>query len=146
MTFGKRLKELRQQKGFTQGYCASKINIPRSTWAGYEAKNQVPKDKAILKQIAELLGTTSDYLLGVTNDPEPVIEIKKDIELMKKGIESNEPDLLDIITKTKPHIGGVPIDEETAEILYYQMKALKEKLLRDVQKKNQIKQASACGS
>jgi transcriptional regulator with XRE-family HTH domain len=134
---GDRVEELRKKKGWTQQELADRIGKPRSTVSNYIKGRRPPAET--LSLLASVLGTSTDYLLGITDDPDPISEIKKDME-------SSHPDLLDIIKRTKPHIGGVPIDEETAEILYYQMKALKEKLLRDVQKKNQIKRASACGN
>jgi transcriptional regulator with XRE-family HTH domain len=133
---GNRVEELRKKKGWTQQELADRINKPRSTVSNYEKGRRPPAET--LSLLASVLGTSTDYLLGTTDNPDPINEIKKDME-------SSNPDLLDIVTRTKPHIDGVPIDEETARILYYQLKAFKEKLLEDRQKKNQIKSV-ACGS
>jgi transcriptional regulator with XRE-family HTH domain len=119
------VKELRREKGWSQQYCADRIGVPRSTWAGYESGKK-PKDKDLLVKIASLLDTNVDYLLGNTDNKAPIMRIQEEIE-------SGTPDLLEIIQLGQPHIDGVPIDEETAKYLYYQLKALREKLLSEME-------------
>lgn len=59
----KRMKELRAQKGMTQAILAQKMNISRATVAMWESGKNEPNADA-LKQLAQLLGCTVDYLLG----------------------------------------------------------------------------------
>jgi transcriptional regulator with XRE-family HTH domain len=74
--FGVRLKELRKQKRWTQKELAAKIGIQLSQLNKYEAGMHVPPvDKLIL--LAELFGTTTDYLLtGVITDARPLQNLR----------------------------------------------------------------------
>ena len=63
MSFASRLKQLRKEKNLTQEDLAQKISKTRSTIAGYETERKEP-DYETLTLIAEVLGTTTDYLLG----------------------------------------------------------------------------------
>ncbi|WP_101696657.1 helix-turn-helix domain-containing protein [Clostridium minihomine] len=64
--FSERLKNQRKEKGFTQITISEKLGIGRSTYAHYERGSREP-DLEMLKKIATILETTSDYLIGKTN-------------------------------------------------------------------------------
>jgi len=73
--FYKRLKQLREERGWTQDEIAEKLGVSRPTIAGYESeeKNRIPREETLLK-IADLFGESIDYLLGRTNDRSKVAE------------------------------------------------------------------------
>lgn len=75
-TFGTRLKELREEKGYTQKAVADCIGISRNMMWYYESDRIKFPNRDTVDQLALLLDTTSDYLLN--GKPEPV-EIKKAI-------------------------------------------------------------------
>lgn len=79
MTFGDKLREARLQKGLTQEQLAQQIGVAKSTLTGYEKGNREP-DVFKIKRILEILEVDSDYLLGVSREPE-----------QKEAIE-NEPE------------------------------------------------------
>ncbi len=61
---GKRLKELREAKHFSQGEVARRLGLTRATISGYECGNaQPPLD--ILAKLALLYGCSADYILGL---------------------------------------------------------------------------------
>lgn len=62
MTFDKKLKELRQKNEMTQLYVAQRLNVARSTIAGYETKNRQPSHEK-LTALANLFHVSVDYLL-----------------------------------------------------------------------------------
>ncbi|MEW6082241.1 MAG: helix-turn-helix transcriptional regulator [Bacillota bacterium] len=68
--FAERLRQTRISRGLTQERLASFLGVSRSTVAGYEApsKEREP-DFAFLSKLAEILDVTSDYLLGLSDDP-----------------------------------------------------------------------------
>jgi transcriptional regulator with XRE-family HTH domain len=70
--FGKRLKDLRKQRRWTQKEMAAKIGLQLSQFNKYESGMHVPPaDKLI--QLAEVFTTTTDYLLtGVMTDSQPI--------------------------------------------------------------------------
>lgn len=74
--FGKRLKELRNKLRWTQKEVAAKIGLQLSQFNKYEGGMHVPPaDKLI--QLAELFGTTTDYLLtGSVSDAQPLNNVR----------------------------------------------------------------------
>ena len=71
MSFDKKLKTLRLENNMTQESLARRINVARSTIAGYETKNRQPSHEK-LTALAGLFHVTVDYLLDDSNPEEPV--------------------------------------------------------------------------
>ena len=65
--FGKRLKELRKQKAWTQKQLASKVEIRLSQLNKYESGLHTPPPEKLI-ELADILGTTVDYLLTGNRD------------------------------------------------------------------------------
>jgi transcriptional regulator with XRE-family HTH domain len=62
---GKRLKELREMRGLTQVELAALAQTSQSNMFKWEAQNRTPDpDKLVI--LADVLGTTIDYLMGRT--------------------------------------------------------------------------------
>lgn len=93
---GKRLREVRKKRGLTLQEIADKLGVARSTYAGYESNYRQPPLE-ILVQIADILKTSTDYLLGLTDNPYPKEPTRNAKELLK------ENDL---------HWDGVPLTDE----------------------------------
>lgn len=72
--FSKRLHDLRIERGITQKELADRLNLGRSTIAGYENKGKQP-DNARLCQLADFFDVSVDYLLGHTNNRAPVPDL-----------------------------------------------------------------------
>jgi transcriptional regulator with XRE-family HTH domain len=74
--FGKRLKDLRNKLRWTQKEVAAKIGLQLSQFNKYESGMHVPPaDKLI--QLAELFGTTTDYLLtGSVSEAQPLNNVR----------------------------------------------------------------------
>lgn len=70
-SFSERLKQLRQQFGWTQDDLANKMGVSRSTIAGYEAKSKLREpDFETVQKLANLFDVSVDYLLGRTDSRE----------------------------------------------------------------------------
>ena len=110
---GDKLKKLRQGKKLTQTEFADKIGISRGTYAHYEINKRHPDYQTLIK-IAEFFDVSTDYLLGVTNNP------SRD--------ENKEQKLKEFLEQP-----GVPYDENTY-IPEEKLKALRE-LLESVAEK-----------
>ena len=67
---GERLKQLRSKKELTQAEMAKEIGVSQSTYALYETDKRQP-DYDKLFSIAQYFAVTTDYLLGVSDDPRP---------------------------------------------------------------------------
>lgn len=64
---GLRLKALREHNKLTQEEAGQRIGKSRSAIQGYEATTTAPSIKT-LKKLALLYRTSTDYILGITND------------------------------------------------------------------------------
>lgn len=81
VTFGKRLSELRTDKGLTQIQLAETTKIQRVTIAKYERGERAPSIDNLLSFV-DYFGVSSDYLLGLSN------------------IKSNNPDISSVCAYT----------------------------------------------
>lgn len=74
--FGKRLKELRNQRRWTQKEVAAKIGLQLSQFNKYESGMHVPPADKLL-QLAELFATTTDFLLvGAVSEMQPLNNVR----------------------------------------------------------------------
>ena len=98
---GKRIQELRKQQKLSQTELANKINVSKSQINRYENKGvQPPAD--ILNKLAEVFGTSVDFLINGNTDEKAKATLKntellqrfKDIEAMP---ENEQNILLNVI-------------------------------------------------
>ena len=68
---GDRLRTLRNQKKKTQQQVSEYIGITRPAYTAYEKGTRNP-DYGILEKLATYFEVTTDYLLGISGDKEPV--------------------------------------------------------------------------
>ena len=61
---GKRLKELRMKRGFSQQELGTAIGVTKVSICGYENGTRLPTLDNLVK-ISEVLETTTDYLLNI---------------------------------------------------------------------------------
>lgn len=76
-TFSERIKSLRVKCNWRQKDVASKLEITESAYGYYEQGRREPSNDT-LKQLSEIFGVTSDYLLGITDNPQGNIDISYD--------------------------------------------------------------------
>jgi transcriptional regulator with XRE-family HTH domain len=94
---GKRIKEIREKLNYTQKRFADALKISNVQLSRYESGDRKPEPEMIAN-IAELLDVSSDYLLGITDNPTPN---KKDEEISSAyydydNITEEEKDYLDL--------------------------------------------------
>ncbi len=63
---GERLKELREEKGFTQKQVAEKLHLNSVTYLHYE-KSQREPPLSVLADMAIFFNVSVDYLLGISD-------------------------------------------------------------------------------
>lgn len=68
MSFGKRLRELREGRSLSQLELSKILNISNSTLSLYESDKRSP-DQDMLKKIADFFDVSIDYLLDRNDDP-----------------------------------------------------------------------------
>ena len=70
-----RLKDLREDKDLSQKDVAEVINISQTNYSKYELeKINIPLDT--LRSLAEFFETSTDYILGLTDEQHPYPRIK----------------------------------------------------------------------
>lgn len=91
--FSQRLKQLRKKSNMLQKDVANKLGITESAYGYYEQGRREPSNET-LKQLANIFGVTTDYLLGITDDPKLTEKDEKDIakrlQNFKEEIENSD--------------------------------------------------------
>lgn len=64
--FGKRLNQLRKQRGYTALQMANSLSVSLRTYRHYESEKTSPSLETLVK-IADILDISVDYLLGRDN-------------------------------------------------------------------------------
>lgn len=100
---GERIRSCRIKAELSQDGLATILGMKRTNIANYEAGRVIPPGN-VLVELAETFGVTTDYLLGITDDPVSNVEIDDDIrEIQRAARRMNNKDrkkMLDIIKLT----------------------------------------------
>lgn len=73
MAYYRRIRELREDHDLTQKDVAEKLGMKQPQYFRYEqGYRDIPSDMLI--RLAELYDTSTDYILGRTNNPSPVTQ------------------------------------------------------------------------
>ncbi len=78
-----RLREIRTRNNLSMAEAGRLLNMSKMGYCRYEYGDRVPSYQTI-QYIAELMGTSYDYLCGLTDDPSPdriVVSRERDPEL-----------------------------------------------------------------
>ena len=120
---GLRIKKAREAKGLTQDELAEKLNIKsRVSISNYEAGRSVPPGD-ILRDLADILDTTTDYLLGRDEPFDTDIEVRDigwAIREERQSLGLTQKELGELIGVNQKQIsnyelGLSPIDSSTIE-------------------------------
>ena len=65
-----RIKDIREDNDTTQATVAEYLNIHQNTYSQYETGQRQLPIEALIK-LAKFWDTSTDYLLGLTDDPSP---------------------------------------------------------------------------
>ncbi len=63
MSFGEKLRSLRQEAGMSQAELARRLGVTERSIHNYEANARYPKGQGVLRGIAATFGVTADYLV-----------------------------------------------------------------------------------
>jgi len=92
---GKRLKELREEKGITQEQLGKLVNLSQQTIGHYEV-NRAKPDIETIEKLAEYFNVSTDYLLGRTNnrkDSAPTLDDELNAIMRELGPEATRAGL-----------------------------------------------------
>ena len=84
--FSSRLKKLREEHGLSQAELADKLNISRGSISFYENNSRVP-DIDVLFSLCQYFSVTSDYLIGLSDDPEQKPTATKELGLSYAAVD-----------------------------------------------------------
>lgn len=94
---GKRLRDLREDADLTQKQLSKILNINKHSISSYERNKSEPPDEIKIK-IAKYFNISSDYLLGIVDEPVPISESESIIRLPFKFPPGAEKELFDYIS------------------------------------------------
>lgn len=123
-TLGERIAWACHKIGLMQKEAAVKADISPATLSQY-VKNKRKPDPETLAKIAKVCNVSTDFLIGLTDDPTPI---------SSKGENLN---LMDIVKdkEKRLHIDGVPIPDEHMEFLEDYLETIKKRVIKKLEKK-----------
>jgi transcriptional regulator with XRE-family HTH domain len=89
MTFGKRLKNARKEKGLTQKELAALIHVKHNSISDWENDKNKP-DIATVELLCGVLAITPSYIMGVKESDRPVLTADDAILIKKYHLLSDE--------------------------------------------------------
>lgn len=121
----RRMREVRDRIGASQEDLANFLNVDRAAISQYESSKRTP-DAEKLSKIADFYKTTTDYLLGRTDDQSPPsVEDDPDSDL--------QPTPRDRIKTFQKKLGE--LSPKSLEFLEYQIERLRELDLEEIERR-----------
>lgn len=101
---GRKIRQLRTEKGLSQQLAAESINVSCELYADYEIDKQTPNDEGLAK-LANFFDVSTDYLQGFTALPKSYL-LDKNSSAYKHVLEAVEKEgfTSDDIAKVNPQI------------------------------------------
>lgn len=106
ITFGQRLKALREKRELSQGELGKRFTLSQSTIAYYELNKKQPNQDT-LNKMADFFEVTTDYLLGRTDNPSQTLS-----EEARELIDNLELTDAEIRNKFPFEVDGRPVTDE----------------------------------
>lgn len=112
VTIGERILKLRTELNLSQRELAKKTDITEATLSRYENNLREPKAE-IIARISEILGCSTDYLLGQTDNKESCIDHKTSLGKNDKYLTYNktEKKIIEILLDEEIIIEGEPVPQ-----------------------------------
>jgi transcriptional regulator with XRE-family HTH domain len=120
MTFGYRLRCLREEKSLSQVELAKHLSITNQSLSQYELDKRMP-DANMLKNLANYFEVSIDYLLGRTNDRVEYIETEQGIpkdNIIYKTYEEMLSKLKDMLAKEGIISEADPLPKEAIDLIF----------------------------
>ena len=113
MTFGEKLRRLRDSRKLTQTQMAQLLNVSLRTYQYYESGRMYPKDATIYPRIAEEFNVTTDNLIS----DQDLFMIEAQSKYGSRGREQ----AAQILEATEALYAGGTLSEEDEQAFYRQM-------------------------
>ena len=112
MPIGERIKKMREKQGMTQARLGEMTGTDSTSVSRWETNKSKPSQKYIGK-LASVLGTSTDYLLCETNDPELPGEIHPLTILAASGVNDDNR----LVVSNKDVYANLPNTPEGIELM-----------------------------
>ena len=96
LTFGERLRQLREERNLTQKAIAGIIGISPRMVSFYESGAHFPREEGTLLKLAQFFGVSTDYLLGYS-DVRCVEQLRKLNQAFQGLPEAERESLMDYL-------------------------------------------------
>lgn len=106
---GKRIRMLRQEAGLTQTELGKFVGVGQPAIIAYERGTSTPPRERLVT-MAELFDVSLDYLLGVSDERQPVVERSTELDDELQTI-------IQYLRNGKMKIHGLTLDELSADIV-----------------------------
>lgn len=110
MVFGERLRDKREEAHMTQAELGKKAGVTARTIQNYELGRRKPSNMMVIQQIADALGTTTEYLLGSTGN--------YIVEAHEKGGAKAARDIEELVSEVTGMFAGGELSEDAIEGAY----------------------------
>lgn len=107
MGFKERLRDKRIEAGMLQRDLAAKAGVTTRTIQNYELGTRRPQHTEVVQRLAEALGTTSDYLMGM--------EGQYIMAAQQQGGAKAARDIEDLVAEVSGLFAGGTLDDEAME-------------------------------
>ncbi len=107
MVFKERLKQKRVEAGMTQVQLAQRAGVTARTIQNYELGTRKPSNMEVVQKIADVLHTTTEYLLGSSGTYV--------VEAHEKGGAQSARDIEQLVSEVTGLFAGGELSEESLE-------------------------------
>ena len=104
MAFKERLKEKRKEAGLSQTELAARVGVTSRTIQNYELGTRKPQNVAVVQKLADVLHTTTDYLLGNAD--------RQILAAYVRGGSKAARDVEELVSEISGLFAGGELDEE----------------------------------
>ena len=104
MAFKERLKEKRKEAGLSQAELAARVGVTSRTIQNYELGTRKPQNVEVVQTLADVLHTTTDYLLGNAD--------RQILAAYVRGGSKAARDVEELVSEISGLFAGGELDEE----------------------------------
>lgn len=104
MAFKERLKEKRKEAGLSQAELAALVGVTSRTIQNYELGTRKPQNVEVVQKLADVLDTTTDYLLGNAD--------RQILAAYVRGGSKAARDVEELVSEISGLFAGGELDEE----------------------------------
>lgn len=104
MAFKERLKEKRKEAGLSQTELAARVGVTSRTIQNYELGTRKPQNVEVVQKLADVLHTTTDYLLGNAD--------RQILAAYVRGGSKAARDVEELVSEISGLFAGGELDEE----------------------------------